>query len=608
MALSLLNIDREDEKDAKKIIDQVYEELDNFNSLLDTYEHSEIPASRMVILRNRMLDLQGSIATFGALTSIKMEKKSDIIFDLQPQLMMLSNRVLGIDAFIDRSITTCTSYLLYQLVSTAAAKPRNIVIGVSNILAQVLSMDIGVTDIPTIEKSEDDPSYFNYLANHFNYVITSAGLFAAPVVGLPNIPSSALGNYAEKALNQFGYLRSFIENNYSPLSFYEIDKRNHSTVKFDTTKDVISAFLFENEFLAELGARADLLSGLRFPGSLTEDGEAKVFSSVDDITNVLANRILSNCEKIEKYINLLYDMFNKGTINKNDNPKTDFELNDIIIQVKTWRTIANLGKLMVKIFNGEESDYTTVIDFKDELPELADQPVSNELELYAYLQQMLNTLKHLSIAEEEEIAKFAQTSQFSVYRTFLKYTIYIVSLHDLKLQSKSWTVWFFQNYNAYFKENVIQYFPVETLMVAESLLFQGLFANNDKLIATGRDLMMCTEPFLEFQFHHTINIKVLSTLLSGRKLGYGVEVGNVQKLIPEFLQTYEIDASSMLNLRLMLYGEMLKLFKEMNVFIRKQNERLVPFDIFSWIQLPIDAEQQIPWIPLNTAIENLNVG
>ena len=73
---------------------------------------------------------------------------------------------------------------------------------------------------------------------------------------------------------------------------------------------------------------------------------------------------------------------------------------------------------------------------------------------------------------------------------------------------------------------------------------------------------------------------------------------------------FEINPNSLLFQKGSLYLAMLMMYLESDPkeFLRKQGERFVAFDLFSWLQVPKDFKPDFPYMPLNTSLDNLNSG
>ncbi len=607
MPITLLNIDVESDRSFEMIEESIYEHIDSIYELLDNFGEGDIPKPRMMILRNRMKDLQDAIADFGEETSVPMNTKQAKIFELHPQLISLANSVYGRDEEVDYTITSCISYLLNLLCSGAAANPKSVVIGVSNILAQVLSQEVGVEEAPVITVSKDDPKYFTTFSTYFNYLLTSAGIYAAPVIGLPGITISALGNWTERSLRQFGFLRRFIKETYNPQLFYQLDKRHHSVKNYDTTKDIISAILYENEFLIQIAGRADLISGIEFPKEFTDSEEPVSFKSSDQITQFISDKIRANSHQIYGIIESVNQFFQSAMINRNENPMNDEELVNLRTQAEAWEVLADLGNLILKIFAGEDlSDID--IESRIGFPLYSPSDI-NQKNLMSLLHRMVDKLEFLM--GEVDVKTFIQSAEFTTYRTFFHYLLYIVAINDIVLKNNSWAKWFRTRFQEFFSPESVEYTTLETLLLGELFIFEGFESGDQVMLDIGKDLLELVEPFVEFQTHHLVTIKILKRLIQMHENNEDF-VENSDKfieMINNFISTYEIPMESMLFYKLNIYIQMIGIYFSSNEeAIVKQYERNVPFDIFSWATLPLEFSKNFIWLPTNSAVENLNIG
>jgi hypothetical protein len=609
MPISLLNLDQEQDRDLKEIEKAIYEEIQNISDLVVNQDASQFVGPKLMILRNRVKDLQNSLAEFGELTEIPTMKKQQMILEIHPLLQNVSNSIFGIDETSDKIINTCVSFLLTHLVYTAAANPKSVVIGVSNVLAQVLSQEIGVTECPVINTKKDDPAYFDEFQVNFNYVLTSAGLFAAPVIGLPDISISALGNWADLAISQFGYLREFTIKYFDPEMFYKFDKLKLGHVPFDSTKDILTAILFENEFLYQLSSRADLLSGLEVPPNFGLSTESIKLMSAEEVTKQFCLKIIENCNFIDEKLKIIYEMFNRGKINRNDDPKEDERLIEINQEINAWALVAEFGVLVNKILSNKTLKDINYQPKSYSLPPYDKDNIIQQNLIHIF-DRLLLILNEMSKNKELDI-NFIESSKFSNYKQFYNVAIKIIAFNDLYSNGSLWFDWFYDRFNRYFEDDAIMFNPIGGLIIGTLCIWSGFKTNIMDLTVKGSEILVKVEPHLEFQFHHIISLliinKLVETFNSGNEFTNIVE--SLMQLIKKFIQDYEIAENSMLFQKLNLYSAMLEMYTEMGVFIRKQNERIVPFDVFTWI-FPSQLEEmsQIPWLPLNTSVENLNIG
>lgn len=609
MPISLLNIDRDSDRSLNQIMNSIDEEIQTILDMVSSLGSSELKGPRLMIFRKRMKDLQNVISEFGELVSISTSKKQQIIFELHPRLLEVSNAIYNIDTHSDRIINTCISYLLTHLCSSAAANPKSVVIGVSNILAQVLSQEIGVKELPEITSDFQDPAYFEEFQVHFNYILTSAGLFAAPVLGLPDIAISALGNWADLAFDQFGHLRQFIVTYFNPNVFYSFDKSQYATVPFDSSKDIINALLYENEFLYQLSSRADLLSGIEIPGTFSPNNRETKLTSVEEVTNLFCRKILENCKLIDDYISRIHSMYSHGSINRNENPQTDEKLIEIQLQKQAWEIIAEFGILMTRVFQDKPVQKVKLPEYPSNFPSydpenpLQSQIMQYMIKLYSVLDKYSDSNSHSQ--------DFIESSKFTNYRLYFRSLLTMVVFNDLYSNSFQWATWLKTQFSHFFASNAIEYNPINVLIIGMHFVWSGIMSSEKDLTIQGYEILKATEAHMEFQFHHIITIHIVTKFveLYNQESTYSKHTQEIIGLIGKFIDEYEIHETSMLFQKLKLYEAMLGMYEEMGVFIRKQNERVVPFDVFSWLFAGTDEIlSQVPWVPLNTSIENLNVG
>ena len=607
MPITLLNIDIASNRTFEMIEKSIYEHIDSIYELLDNFGKGDIPKPRMMILRNRMKDLQDAIAFFGEETSISTNEKQAKIFELHPQLISLANDVYGRDEEVDYNITSCISYLLNLLCSGAAANPKSVVIGVSNILAQVLSQEVGVDELPVIQVDKEDPRYFSTFSTYYNYLLTSAGIYAAPVIGLPGITTSALGNWTERSLRQFGFLRKFVSDIFNPQLFYTLDKRYHSAKNYDSTKDILASILYENEFLVQIAARADIISGIEFPKEFTNSDEPVSFKSTDEITEFICLEMRANSKRIFKIIDSVHSFFQSAMINRNENPMNDEELIHLRNVAEAWEILADLGLLLLDIFKNNPIEVVTVED-RIGFPAFRadDAPQSQLISLLHRMSDKLELLKG-----EVQLDDFIQSAEFTTYRIFFHYMLYIIAVNDILLKNNSWLEWFYAKYQEFFKEQSIEYTTLETLLLGELFVFKGFAQSSQKLLDTGKKLIQLAESYVEFQTHHLVSIKILRRIIEmyENHEDFVENKDNFVSMINNFISTYEIPMESMLFYKLNIYIQMIDIYFQQNEeAIVKQYERNVPFDIFSWATLPLEFSKNFIWLPTNSAVENLNIG
>ncbi|OLS25244.1 MAG: hypothetical protein HeimC2_19200 [Candidatus Heimdallarchaeota archaeon LC_2] len=613
--LTLLNIDRERSYSENPLEDIRSTIADIQNYCKDLDENTASP--RLVPLRNKIKQLQDSVSQFGSDGRISVVDKQNAIMELHPDLMMLSNDMILIKDEFSISIQICLNFLLNHLCSTAASDPKSRVIGVSNVMAQVLSNNMQIIPNQELTISTEDPRYFDIFSNLFNSMLTTAGLFAAPVLNLPDIPISALGSWADQALEQFAFVNQFVKDNFNPEIFYRIDQRENG-VPFDTTTDILNFYVYENQFLSALIARADLLSGLEF--KITADGEAVQLQSVEEITNLLAQSIERNCDEIENVLSIIDRMYIAGKINRNEKPDKHPNLITFTSEAKIWREVAKTGQILVKIFTLIREGQ---LEISNNLPKLHDSkeeaipPLDQDGNLIQKrLQQGIINLQDILFemfpqARNDE-DNFIQSSDFTKFKEFLLYVLMLCAANDILLQNKNlWIHWLINKFGKYLLgEKAIRYNPIGSLQFGTYSVVLGLISNTKEFIVQGILTVKETVPHLEFQLHHLLAAKVMITLIDNQDHDYTLLSSKIPVLISEFLQEYEVNPNSLLYQKASLYLAMLTMYLETDQkeFLRKQGERFVAFDLFSWIQVPKDFKPNFPYMPLNTSLDNLNSG
>lgn len=613
--LTLLNIDRE-----RGISQNPLEDIRGLISEIQEYSKNvdeNTPGPRLMPLRNKIKQLQDSVSQFGSDGGISVIDKQNAIMELHPDLMMLTNDMILVKEEFSTLIQICLNFLLNHLCSTAASDAKSQVIGVSNVMAQVLSNNMQIIPDHRVEVDEYDPRYFEEFSTLFNSMLTTAGLFAAPVLNLPDIPISALGSWADQALEQFAYINKFVSENFSPEIFYRIDKRENG-VPFDTTTDILNFYVYENQFLSALMARADLLSGLEF--KITADGEPIQLQSVEEITNVLAETIERNCDEIEKHLSKIDDMFNLGKINRNEKPANHPHLLGFILEAKIWRQVAVAGKVLVRLFTLIKEDS---LEIEVQLPKMHDSKESEAPPLDEdgnFIQKRLqeailnlrdSLLEMFPLAESSE-EEFIQSSAFTKFKEFLSYLIMLCAANDILLQSKNiWLHWLVSKFGNYlYGPLAVKYNPVGSLQYGIYSIVLGLITNSDSFIDHGVWAIKEAKPNFEFQMHHLLASEVLILLVDNPDHDYKSASVKVTDVINEFMTEFEVNPNSLLFQKASLYLAMLMMYVETDSkeFLRKQGERFVAFDLFSWLQVPNDFKPDFPYMPLNTSLDNLNSG
>ncbi len=615
--LTLLNIDRAREMSASPVddIELIINDIIVFTRDLP----SDIPNIRLMPLKNKLKQLQDIISQFGTQGDIPVDEKQQIIMKLHSELQYLYNETSRFKGNYSNLIEICSNYLLNHLTTTAAVDPRAQVIGVSNVLAQVLSKQIDICENITLDIDPDDPRYFDEFSFKYNNYLTIAGLYAAPVLGLPDIPMSQLGSWADQALRQFAALHRFIDNYYNPEHFYKIEKENNA-LPFDTNCDILSFYLYENEFFTALMARADIISGIEFPKEFLMSDESMTLQSSEKTNEILAVSILNNCSRIEEHISVLTDMYNKGIINRNENPNNNQRLQEFRNESKIWAKIVRFVKDMHILFNYtndkfqlDEDDRKRIQKIymdRDDGPPLQKNSPDMELELYDLFNQIENDLMILFPEfKQTEINNFILSSAFIKFRFFFQFIVHIIAAHDLFIKNDIiWTIWLMEHYGKFFDEYSSQYNALITIEVGVLAIVTGLLYKAPVLKEEGVILLKRVKPVLEFQTHHLLSLQILITLVENPRSDFRDLVSKLSNLINKFFEDYEISQTSVLFQRANLYLAMLLMFEQTGEFLRKAQERYVALDPFTWIQVPKTLTTILPYIPLNTALDNLSSG
>lgn len=609
--LTLLNIDREKTPmyDPLSEIREIITDIENFIATLE----NPVQAARLVPLKMKLRALLGAVGQFGTDGTIPVNTKQAHIMELHPDLQLLANRLSQYGDKFSVQVEICMNFLLNHLCSTAASDPKSTVIGVSNVMAQVLSSETTISKPPDFDISTNDPKYFEEFARIYNSMLTTAGLFAAPVLGLPDIPISALGGWADQALEQFGVINRFVKEHYNPKVFYLIDKAENAR-PFDTTTDILSFYVYENEFLSALISRADILSGLDFPAGLGDNTESVQLTSTEDITTLLAETIENNCNQIDNVMTQINDLFTSGMINRNEKPDDYPDLMFFTLEAKMWRSIARLAKLMIQVFLVSNDDSIQYEDFNlhissgIEIPPPDDHPPSDvNIELHETLDDMFTTLFEMFPEAKLDVETFIRSSDFTKFRDYLQYFIHIVAAHDILLKStRAWTPWLLDHLKPYLLGSASQYNPHGSLELGTLSTILGIITKTDFLVEEGHQILLDVKPHLEFQIHHVLAIEVLTNLINEREDSGDNIARSTTEVVMKFINKYQLNPQSMLFQKANLYLAMLVMYQEQGEFLRKENERFVAFDPFSWIQVPKSKASVFPYMPLNTSVDNLN--
>ncbi len=618
MPMILLNINREQPSNFDDLIKEAYEIIVNIDSLSRTIDFSDPQTPKLMVLKNRIKDLMELVSNIGDYQDIQASIKQDKIMDIQNNLLILTNRIFGISKEIDMMLSIITNFLLYHLCSTAAATPHSQVIGVANVLAQVLSSEQSQRE-ELLELNPDLPPsmFFSRFSLNFNYLLTNAGLYASPITSLPHISISALGGWAETALNSFSELFGFIEKYFSIADFLSFDKLFDSVVQFDSAKDVLSAYLYANEFYSSLAALADLLSGIKFPKNLLGQENDVIFSSKDQITATLAQAITKNHERIQHLLKNIYALFDRGLIDKNENPYKDPDLQQIQRESNVWILIAKMGLAIQSLLSLESQFFLDTTDasfepkifssnvirdvIKEKAPNLEKDLISqfNELE-----QQFL-----VLMGSDRPDQIFASSSRFIQYRHFFQYLMYLASCLYIFYSNDEIINRLNQEYYFLFKPPNSEKNPIGTIILGQIFAIIGLEKQNDILIQEGIEILAQILPVVQFQTHHYIHVLILIELLNAylQSLSHAEIADLVKGKITELIEGNVLMQESKLYQKLIIYTGLLDIYKDTGVFMTNPGERLIPFDIFTWLMTPT-LLFTLPFLPLNTALDNLDEG
>ncbi|MCY3412372.1 MAG: hypothetical protein INQ03_12115 [Candidatus Heimdallarchaeota archaeon] len=622
--LTLLNIERSNktpsssESDPLKEINQLIDEIYDFSKRFP----GDTMSARLVPLKMKLKQLQDVVSQFGQDGTIQVNEKQEIIMQLHMELQMLTNALLKYKGPYSEYSEICSNYLLNHLSTTAAVDPRATVIGVSNTMAQVLSKDIQIIEDPEFKTSEFDPKFFENFSLKFNQMLTIAGLFSAPVLGLPDIPISQLGSWSDQALSQFAAIYRFIDLYYSPLKFYKLEKDMNAN-PFDTTADILSFYIYLNDFFAALIARADLLSGIEFPKEFTLDQKAIILQSTTQINEILANSIIINCDIINGHINDIYELYKRGAIDRNENPRDKIELRAYQNEVKIWRLIARFAQLMPVFFENKIKEYRLnpmkkeqmlqELGDEEDLPSITNNPRDAELELIYFMYAVQKYLTELYPAvSHHDVSDFITSSEFTKFRQFLQYLIHAVAVHDIFLNLDNlWTPWMNSKFGRFYLESTTAYNPVCAMEAGFLSIMLGIERTSEFLINDGVAMLKNAKQYLEFQLHNYFAISVILELVNIGPSNLKTAIEKIIQLVDKFLNDFQISPNSLLFQRANLYKGMLSIYK-----LTEENSaddpfllmptRPVSFDPFSWILVSNNYRPVFPYIPLNTSLANLN--
>ncbi len=627
MPLTLLNVDLNVPQD--RISSEIWDHLEEVKEFLHRLNEDSLPDSRKLVLRNKLKELQNLLSIYLEAPRISSKEKHEFLMKLHPDLIGLANMLLGNDPRADRLLLTCIDLVLHHLCSTAASSPREMVIGVSNVLAQVLLMKEEEESVPEIDPGLPVSQYYDQFQEIYNSLITHAGLFTSAVTGLPGISISALGNWASKALSGLAEVQRFVDEAFDPIRFYIYNVEQHPDNPFDTIADVLNFQLFMNEFLSTLASRADVLSGLELPQEISPIGETVTFQSTTQITSVLCDQIHLNSERATNIINRLIVAYQNGQINKNDDPREDLIIQRILLIADTWRLVADFGKIMSRYFEATEQSQEQGIQLNVETLQVEQKlyleqaeinvteislslstssPIERNLAQFVnLLHENLKSLRREYSLDEE---KFYQTTAFYHFKEFFKFLVMGIAFHDLIFTESVWLPWLLEEYHEIFSHKAIPWNPRNILLFGVFEAFWGMTHDVSTLVHQAVNFLEDVSPYFEFEAHHMTAIRIIAKL-SSIYLEKGIFIEHVEELkaiAQKAIEEYSIQENSVLHERIALYVGMLEIMKETGVFLRRQREREVPFDPFSWIKIPKESDKNIPYIPLNTSLDNLVFG
>lgn len=604
----LLNINREQPSNFFDLISEATEIIRNIDDLTRTVDFSDPETPKMMVLKNRLKDLMELVSNIGDFQDVQASTKQDKIMDIQNNILILTNRIYGLSKEIDMMLSIITNFLLYHLCTTAAATPHSQVIGVANVLAQVLSSEQSQMEL-SLDISHDLPpsQFFSLFSLNFNYLLTNAGLFSSPIIGLPHISISALGGWAETALNFFSQLNEFIDRFFSVKDFLSYDKLFDSVVQFDSLKDILSSYLYSNEFYSSLASLADLLSGLSFPKHLLDTDEDIIFSSKEQITETLAKAIERNHERIEGTINTIYALYDQGLINRNENPYNDEGINQIKRESRIWLLVAKMGMTIKTLLELESKFFAEnpEIGLREYISQTAPQ---HREELFSqFLELEKQFLNLMDSQDRDEI--LASSSRFVQYRHFFQYLLYLASSLYIFYSDDELITKMNREYYFLFQPPNSEKNPIGTIIMGQIMAFIGIEKENRSLVQEGIEILKQILPVIQFQTHHYIHVLILSEMLEGfvNSWDHTQIAVKLRKKISELLEGQFLNQESKLYQKLIIFSGLLEIYEESGVFMTNPGERILPFDIFTWLSTPTII-QSIPFLPLNTALDNLDEG
>jgi hypothetical protein len=223
-----------------------------------------------------------------------------------------------------------------------------------------------------------------------------------------------------------------------------------------------------------------------------------------------------------------------------------------------------------------------------------------------------NTLFEMFPEANSDEDLFIQSSDFTNFKEFLSYLLMLCAANDILLQSKNvWLHWLVNKFGNYLVGvQAVKYNPNGGLQFGIYSVVLGLITDTDSFIAQGISAIKDSKSNLEFQMHHLLAAEVLILLVDNPYHDYGDAATKLTEFINDFMTDFEINPNSLLFQKASLYLAMLMMYLESDPkeFLRKQGERFVAFDLFSWLQVPKDFKPDFPYMPLNTSLDNLNSG
>ncbi len=575
------------------------------SELLNYIQRQTETQGKIIVIKNKLSNLHELISTIGSFDKIPIQTKRDALLDLQQGLVSLFNELSGMDKQIDLKIETLMNYVLASLSTTSALTIDTEIIGLTNILAQVLTnLETSSVDfIPTIEITKNSIKSFQEFSLFYNYFLARASLFASPAVGLPNIPVASLGVWLEESIENFGLLNQFVETYFSILTFIAYDQLLNSQIIFDSIKDILQSILYQNQFLVNIGLKADVISGLILPENFTGNNNIQL-TSIEMIVYTVADLIDSKCNKVESIIDELKRLYDEGKINKNFNPNSDLEMKRLIDEVEIWRIKSDIGRHtqdVLQLYNKFTSGrYPNVTTFPQVI--VINQPgIKNLFQTYFEIltEQLTNVLTTLN-----DLKSITESSRFLQFRDILNTCLIVVAVTDLYIRQKPNIQEFLKRFGFLFKGENLAVLPKETLLFSEILLTNGVLVDNRESINLGTKLINSIADQFTFQRHHWYQIKILLALSEQLLTGKN-PWNNLYLTFIDGLQGDEIEDNTILYQKLTLYSGLLLGFNENGEFPLSTADRVVAFDPFTWVLNPLIFEMKKPLMIVNTSLDNL---